>query len=821
MAKPAKEPNKINAQDIRYYKELKHLASFPELNPNPIFETDLNGSITYANTASKKAFPDLIKKGLDQDLLTDFQLVLKHLKRGTKHSFQREITAGGKVYESNIHYLPHEGRVRFYNLDITRRKEAEKRQVEMDQRFQAIFEQSPLGILINDLNHRPLLANANYLKMLGYTFDELTSFKVSDYTNTEDYLRESKLDRKLHTGEIDSYSLEKRYIAKSGRTIWVHLSASMLTNRQGKRQYHLRMAEDITARKQTEMRLKQKEDLLKSSQEIAKLGSWELDVKAKKLSWSDETYRIFGLEPHSTQSTYKLFLETIHPDDRKAVDRSFKNSINKGQDSYNAEFRIVRKNDGAIRYVKEKGHNLKDEAGQVIRSVGVAQDITDLKIGEIEREKLIDELSYEKKQAQNELSTVKILLEVAANLNSWTDLDPLLSSLSDIIFRFTNVPRIFINLMDLDKQLLIPKIATGGLRAPTQGEPVPLSKLSQISQQAIKARKTTILDYEDAGVSEYDKNIAKANSAKVVLFVPLLYQNRIIGHISVDEPGKRREFSKREIQVLEGIASQASVVIENVRLFEAERHIADTLQKAIIKAPKKIRGVRFGHTYRSATEAAKVGGDFYDIFEMEGQKIGVIVGDVSGKGVEAATLTSLIRNTLQAYLFQGDSPGIALRKVNTIAYSTTDASSFITLVCGVLDVKKMQFTYCNAGHPAGLLKVGDKISDLGCESAAIGAFREIQYNQNTVKIPKRGMLIFYTDGVTEARNSKGRFFNNKGLRASAKADIATEQMPIHILDEVLSFSGGMLSDDLAIIAISLENGTTPSGNSKMNLKSEL
>ena len=118
------------------------------------------------------------------------------------------------------------------------------------------------------------------------------------------------------------------------------------------------------------------EKRMNRSQEIAHLGSWELDINNNHLSWSDEVYRIFGLQPQEFDATYESFLENIHPDDRQAVDEAYSASIRDGKDTYEIEHRIVRKYTGEIRFVYEKCEHFRDSKGDIVRSVGMVHDIT-------------------------------------------------------------------------------------------------------------------------------------------------------------------------------------------------------------------------------------------------------------------------------------------------------------------------------------------------------------------------------------------------------------------------------------------------------------
>ncbi|HSL22186.1 MAG TPA: PAS domain S-box protein [Vicinamibacterales bacterium] len=121
---------------------------------------------------------------------------------------------------------------------------------------------------------------------------------------------------------------------------------------------------------------------LNKAEAIAHLGSWELDLATNTLSWSDEVYRIFGLQPQEFPATYEAFLQAVHPDDRAAVDAAYTSSLREGRDSYEIEHRIVRPSTGQIRTVHEKCEHLRNAAGQIVGSVGMVHDITDRKRAE-------------------------------------------------------------------------------------------------------------------------------------------------------------------------------------------------------------------------------------------------------------------------------------------------------------------------------------------------------------------------------------------------------------------------------------------------------
>ena len=250
-------------------------------------------------------------------------------------------------------------------------------------------------------------------------------------------------------------------------------------------------------------------------------------------------------------------------------------------------------------------------------------------------------------------------------------------------------------------------------------------------------------------------------------------------------------------------ARQREAAEENARLYRTQQEIAETLQLAFLHIPSQIGRVRLGHLYRSATESALVGGDFYDVFEVRDSKIVVLIGDVAGHGIRAARTATLVKDVVHAFAHDQREPAEVLQSTNRLLVEK-DLKGFVSLFLGVLDSDTGRFRFASAGHPMTFLRRrSGEVEAVGGPAPPMGVFPDASWRQGEIDLQADDVLLLYTDGLIEARRGD-EFFGESGLRALlARRETAVEELPEVILAEVLSFSGGSLRDDIAILAVSL------------------
>ena len=225
------------------------------------------------------------------------------------------------------------------------------------------------------------------------------------------FFEDEPVDREFFRAQARKYGFdEKGFLAaleKVPRISRKALDAGMafylqLSNMLSKLSYsNIKLVRSLSERDALMNSLRESEERLKRSQEIARLGSWELDLVNNHLFWSDEVYRIFGLQPQEFGATYEAFLERVYPEDREAVNAAYSGSLRDNRDTYEIEHRVTRRDTGETRIVHEKCEHFRDSSGRIIRSVGMVHDITDRKKAEAEILKLSEDMAARNAQLED------------------------------------------------------------------------------------------------------------------------------------------------------------------------------------------------------------------------------------------------------------------------------------------------------------------------------------------------------------------------------------------------------------------------------------
>jgi serine phosphatase RsbU (regulator of sigma subunit) len=287
--------------------------------------------------------------------------------------------------------------------------------------------------------------------------------------------------------------------------------------------------------------------------------------------------------------------------------------------------------------------------------------------------------------------------------------------------------------------------------------------------------------------------------------VPLLARGRILGVITLISTSKDRPYGPAEVELAEDLAGRAALAVDNARLYGERTRVARALQASLLpRELPAVPGFEVAARYHAAGEGNEVGGDFYDLFEV-GERWGIVIGDVCGKGPEAAAVTGLARYTVRAAAARENTPSRVLATLNDALLQQRDDRIFCTVAC--LRVRPSaagaRATVACGGHPLPIvLRADGTLESAGRPGTLIGIFPDPELHDRVVDIAPGDAVVLFTDGITE-EHAGGEIFGRHRLEAviRASAGKSAEEIADRVEHAVVDFGPGPLRDDVAILVL--------------------
>lgn len=554
-----------------------------------------------------------------------------------------------------------------------------------EERFRATFEQAAVGIAHVGFGGEWLRVNQKLCDIVGYTREELLERTFQDITHPDDLQDNLDLFVPLMTGEISTFSMEKRYFRKDGSIVWIDLTVSVACDGGDKPSYTIAVIEDITERKRVE-----------------------------------EAQR-FLVEAGMALSSSLDYRTTLASVARLAV-------------PYLADWCVV---------------DVLEEDGFLDRVAVAHQD-------------------------PEKVAWARELQE-----------------------RYPP---------DQDSSYGVGRVLRTGSPELVAEIPEPL-----LEEAARDAEHREIL--QTLGIESY-------------LVVPLVARGRTLGTITLVSAESGWRYGPADLELAEELARRAALAVDNARLYQERSETARALQGSLLPSGlPDVPGVEVGLRYLPAGEA-DVGGDFYDVFDTTVRchkgspepsdstgpsSWGVVIGDVCGKGAEAAAVLALARYTVRAVAMHEKCPTAILAGLNEAMLRQRrehDDHKFCTVAYARLeadDEERGAKVYLSlGGHPAPvLLEAGGNTRRVGEPGRALGVFDDPGLTSQEARLAPGDALVFYTDGVTEARSPDGAFFGEERLlsllRACAGYDAST--LAARVEGAVLDFQENASRDDMAVLVL--------------------
>ncbi len=308
---------------------------------------------------------------------------------------------------------------------------------------------------------------------------------------------------------------------------------------------------------------------------------------------------------------------------------------------------------------------------------------------------------------------------------------------------------------------------------------------------------------ELAARDEEHLRLIRALGMRSGMVVPMRVGDETLGAITLVSAESGRRFDQGDLAFVEDLALRAATAVQNARLYAAQERVAHTLQASLLpERLPELPGWDIGATYQAGERDADVGGDFYDVLPVEGGHL-IMLGDVTGKGVEAAALTSLVRYSARMAARFDPRPARVLSLVNEVLREQPRLS-LVTAVCALVETSgaSATVTVASAGHPLPLRRrPGERPEPLGDHGVLLGVAGEDDWTETVVEIAPGETLLFYTDGVTETPGEDARFGDERLRGAVARAGDTAEAVLSEINRSLREFQAGVTMDDRAMLAM--------------------
>lgn len=522
------------------------------------------------------------------------------------------------------------------------------------------------------------------------------------------------------------------------------------------------------------------------------LGSWAWDVGGGRVELSAAALALYGTGADGFAGTTEAFLALVHPDDRDRVQRELRSvvDVEASGTEHRLLFRIVRPDDAGVRWIEAWGRPVRTEAAG-LQLVGVVSDVTERRLAQIEQETLLAREQAARIDAEVARERLAFLAEASALLSSSLEIGVTLESLAELC-----VPSLaevcFIDLVDeegdLDEQaaratserlLSAARALRDRRRQLGPQNPTQTGHRTALAGRPVLYQDVSEDELRGAAADEEHLQLFRRFDSRSVILAPLVARGRPVGVLTLIRTGASPSFDEGDLALVEELATRAALAIDNGRLFESRARVARSLQAALLPpALPRVEGLALAARYDVAETDVAIGGDFYDVIPLSGGGWGVVVGDVCGRGPEAAALTGLVRHTIRTAVVRAHQPSVVLADTNAAVLQQIDDARFCTVAYLHVEVDdpvsgRVRVLASSAGHPRPyLVRASGAVERIECSGTLLGVVAAPELVDAEVVLEAGDAVVLYTDGVTEARQGD-ELFGERRLR-EVLGDLAGE-----------------------------------------------
>ncbi len=539
--------------------------------------------------------------------------------------------------------------------------------------------------------------------------------------------------------------------------------------------------------------------------EAGGVGAWEGDPTTDELWWSPQAHEIVGVGSTGLPATLHDLFELIHSEDR-ADARACLELARHGHQPQRVQLRLEVPGESA-KWVELSAMAVLDAQGAPVSLVGTVADVTERAEAAVAREQMLHEERRARSEAEAAKERMQFLIRAAREVRAV--LDP-------AVVRRTAVELAAQHLGEwsliLDPSGRAVEAAAGSdIRsfAAASGAlalVAPIEAIDRVVATGDAQLATSPVNLVLGGNDSGRTHIVEALS---IMAAPLALGSSTVGIIVAGHGKAGRPYQAEDLELFGQYAESVAATLVKATLFEERSAIARALQQSLLPASlPEIDGIEIGTDYVPVGEGVIVGGDFYDVFRVSDGRYAFAIGDVSGKGSEAAAVTALVRHSIRAFAEIHEDPADALVAVNDHVRTQGPSSRYCTATLGVLELgDELEAILAVAGHPLPLiLRADGTVEAAGVPGTLLGMFRDVTVASQVVRLAPGDAIILYTDGVIEAR-SAGVPFGEERLKALAKTMAADGASQIaSAIGAAVAEYRDVQNDDLAVLVIRRTTG---------------
>lgn len=538
--------------------------------------------------------------------------------------------------------------------------------------------------------------------------------------------------------------------------------------------------------------------------------------------YDEPLLELYGFQPGEFGGELGELSRRVHPEDREGLIQAVRSAMDEGETAFDREFRVIHAT-GETRWLHGYGQFYRGEAEDRASLVGVVVDVTPVRTAELAREAAQAAEAIAQRAATSSQRRLELLARVAALLDSPLDLDATLQQIADLAIgdladwcavdleteprgaRRVAVahrdPAMVSMAHELHERYPDPPDSPGRLAVLRSLQPLHVARVAD-DMLVGAARDPSHLE------------LLRTLGMSSVILAPVQAGGRAFGVLSLVTTHGRL-LGAEDVELAMELGRRAGAALEKVRLYAERDAVAQILQRSLLPpALPHIPGVLLAAHYAPAVRGFDIGGDFYDVFQTSPQRWWLVLGDVCGKGPEAASLTGVIRHTIRAFALADEPPGQVLGRLSESLLGQDWDGRFATLVLAMLDTQPsgeaLIVRLATAGHPPPLHKTPSGVRACGGEGMPVGLLPGIEVETIQIKLEAGDTLVMYTDGATEARTTAGTLLGEAGLKRMVADASADPGDLVASVTAALSREAPEQRDDLALLVMSLGAGAAPS-----------